>query len=71
MGSNRLFGFNLKTERKKQKISQEELSKRIGVCRSTLSSYERGHIINIPFETVDSICKELNISYDVLFRKCC
>lgn len=68
MSSNKMFGRNLKIERKKRNITQSELSEKIGVSRKTLSSYEKGKIQNISFKTVDLLCNELNLSFDSLFK---
>lgn len=62
-----VFGMNLKKERKRRRLTQQELADRIGVSRQTLSRYEKGHVDNIPFDTIDDICFELNITNDALF----
>ncbi|MEA2019266.1 MAG: helix-turn-helix transcriptional regulator [Campylobacterota bacterium] len=46
------FGNNISLLRKKKKISQELLSKDIGISRATLSSFENGRGVDIGFKKV-------------------
>ena len=70
MSNNRVFGMNLKHMRKKRKMTQDDLSKKVGLSRRTISLYETGTIENISFKTVDILCKELGAEYTELFQNC-
>lgn len=54
------IGFSIRNERLNQGISQETLSKKSGVSRSTLSLLEKGEPVNL--STLVSVCKELGMS---------
>lgn len=59
------FSENLKEYRKKQKLTQEDLAKKIGVARSTLSYYEHGSIEPNIFVLI-TLSKLMNCSIDSL-----
>jgi len=59
------FGEKLKAVRKSKRLTQLELSKRLGVSKGTVSAYEQG--LSYPsIETLVNICDILNISADYL-----
>lgn len=55
--------FKLKKIRKEKKMNQEELAKKIGIARNTLSDYENQKI-EITLEKAYKIAKILNIKID-------
>ncbi len=59
-------GMNIKLERIKQKIKQEELAFKANLSRTTLGSIERGES-SPTVETVKSIADALNIEVHKLF----
>lgn len=56
--------MNIKVERAKRNWTQEELSKRAGVCRLTISNLERGkqNIENLPVKQLSKLAKALGVS---------
>lgn len=58
-----VLGNIIKTERKKQEISQEKLAEEIGISRTYLSDIENNRY-NPSFGVVLSIAKYLNISLE-------
>jgi len=59
------FGERLKELRKRRKISQVNLSTKIGICQEAISSYERG-ITTPSIEVLCKIQKYFNVSADYL-----
>ncbi len=59
-----MIGKILKTMRRENNLTQDELSKKIFIGRSTLSDYEREKT-DINFETIEKIASACN--YEVLF----
>ena len=55
----------LKIARKNCNITQNELAKKIGKGRTTITEYENGKI-DPPGKIILEICKELNVSADWL-----
>lgn len=55
-------------ERKRKHISQEELAKKIGICRASLSYYEREKIIPT-LEILKRISKSLGIPLETFIIK--
>ncbi len=62
------FPYNLKTQRKKAKITQSDLGKIINVSESTISNYENGYR-EPDLATLLSIAKALNTSVDRLLEQ--
>lgn len=58
--------ISLKAARVNANLSQEEAAKRIGVCKSTLQSYERGDTIP-DWDTVDKITKVYKFPASLIF----
>ncbi len=61
------FGNRISILRKKQKISQEILSKDIGISRATLSSFENGRAVDIGLKKVLHIVDYLG--YEITLKK--
>lgn len=57
------FGLAVHIERKRQKITQQELAEKLGMTIRTLSKIENGKD-NPRFDTVAIIVNELRISFD-------
>jgi putative transcriptional regulator len=57
----------LRVERTKKDLTQEELSKKAGVGRVTISNIERKGIKNIPVYTLEKLAKALDLSVAELF----
>ena len=62
---NCLVGANIKREREKAGLTQEEFSERIGLGVKSLSAVERG-VVGISLTTLLRICQVLSISSDIL-----
>ena len=61
------FGRNLKAERNRAGLSQEQLAEKIGVSYGqVVGTIERGET-NPSLTVIVSILKELNLSFDKLF----
>lgn len=63
-----MIGQNLKFLRNKHKLSQQELSEKLSVPRSSLSDYERGHT-QVGIETVIKIADIFDVKIDELLRE--
>lgn len=50
----------IKEERERQKISQEELSKKANVARAVISGLESGRITIVKTDTIEKISDALN-----------
>ena len=59
-----MIGKILKTMRRENNLTQEDISKKTYICRSTLSDYEREKT-DINFENIEKIAEICN--YEVLF----
>ena len=57
------FGANLKTLRKKNKLTLEVLGKTLGVSKSALSDYENGHTLP-SLNICEEICQYLETNLD-------
>lgn len=51
---------NIYNFRKKQNMTMEELGKRIGVSKQTISRYENGEISSIPYDKIILLAEALN-----------
>ena len=58
---------NIAAERARRGISQEELAKRLKVCRKTLWNWE--HKGNIPMNKVEAMAKMFGVSADYLLDR--
>jgi transcriptional regulator with XRE-family HTH domain len=58
----------LRSERKKRKLTQEEMADRLGIARSTYSGYETGKT-EPDFDTLEKIANYLEVSYDYLLGR--
>ena len=56
------IGERIKSVRLQQALTLEDLSKKVGVSRQTLSRYETGIISNIPSDNIEKLAKALNTS---------
>lgn len=62
------FGEILKGLRKKSRMTQDELAKKINVAKSTVSMYERGE--RFPsFDIVQSIADVFHVNIDILYGR--
>ena len=61
------FGQKVRTERIKQKISQEELAERAGVHRTYIGMIERAEK-NITLENIEKIAKALGLKLGSIFK---
>lgn len=61
------MAIKLKVERVKKGWTQEELAKKSGVARVTISNIERKGIKNIPVYTLEKLAKALDITVAELF----
>lgn len=59
------MGHKIKRARKAQRITQTDLSQQIGLSPSFIGQIERGEKA-ASLETLESICKALNVSADYL-----
>lgn len=61
------FGENVREERLKQNLSQEELASRAGVHRTYIGMIERAEK-NITLENIKKISKALNLQIEYMFK---
>lgn len=59
------LGSKVKELRKESKITQEALSKKVGISRNTLSKLENGYIANISIVTLDKVLNALSYELDI------
>lgn len=59
------FGINLRKLRKKNKLTQQQLAKKLNVSESLISRYESNEV-QPPFETLRALAVILNVSMDEL-----
>lgn len=63
----KLLGNRIAAERRRQKMSQEELAELANVHRTYIGTVERGET-NMTIENVQKIANALNISLERLFK---
>lgn len=63
------FGLAVHVERKRQKITQQQLAEKLSSTKRTLSKIEKGKD-NPRLDTVAIIAKELKISLDAILLDC-
>ena len=56
------IGERIKAERKKQKLSADELALRVGKNRATIYRYENGEIENAPYTVLIPIAEALGVT---------
>ena len=61
------FGRNLRAERNRAGLSQDELGEKIGIDGRHISKIERG-IVNTKYTTILAILESLNVSFDELSK---
>lgn len=62
----RLIGERIKEQRKKNKLTQEQLSEKLGISKNHLSAIERG-VYRVQIETLVMIINSLGCTADDLF----
>ena len=62
-----IIGNNIRAERNRLRLSQEELAEKIGINVRNLGQIERGKA-NPKITTVIAIMNELNISFEALYK---
>jgi len=62
------FGEFIRTKRKERGLTQEELAKRVGISRPTLSKLENNLLTEISIITLDKILNELGYELDIKER---
>lgn len=60
MKNNNILGNKIKEVRKELRLTQEQLSKRMGISRSTLRDIETGKYKHINLELIDKLSKATN-----------
>lgn len=63
------LAYNLKRLRQFKGLTQEDLAKKVGLTKYTISNLELGKQENIGLKYLISICRELDISIEELFIK--
>lgn len=61
------MGYKIKEVREKKNMTQEELSKKSGVSRGTISALENGTSRATTTKTLSKIARALDTTVDVLF----
>ena len=56
------IGQNIKRRRRELDMTLEEVAKKVGISRQTLSRYETGVIGNIPSDKIEALAKVLDTS---------
>lgn len=67
MKEKKALGFNLKRFRQFKGLSQEDLAKKVGLTKDTISKVELEKQENIGLKYLSLICRELDISIEELF----
>ena len=63
-----LIGNRIKTQRRKQQLTQEELVRKIDISYATLSKIETGAIKNPSIKTIQKIANGLGLTVDSLIN---
>ena len=69
MKEKKALGFNLKRFRQFKGLSQEDLAKKVGLTKDTISKVELEKQENIGLKYLSLICRELDISIEELFME--
>ena len=67
MGEKENLAQNLKRHRQSRGLTQEELGRKVGLTKDTISKLELAKQENIGFKYLTLICQELDISMEELF----
>ncbi len=67
MREKKALAFNLKRLRQVKGLKQEDLAKKVGLTKDTISKIELGKQENIGLKYLTLICRELDISIEELF----
>ncbi|MEQ8290381.1 MAG: helix-turn-helix transcriptional regulator [Gammaproteobacteria bacterium] len=59
------IGHLVRQERKKKRLSQEQLARRAGLSRKTLSDIENGLRAEIGLQTLLNVFREIDLVFDV------
>ncbi len=59
------LGESIKKLRKEKKLTQEKLSKKVNISRTTLSKLENGYIANISIVTLNEVLNRLGYELDM------
>jgi len=59
------LGEKIKTLRKEKTLSQEELARKSGISRATLSKLENGNLTKISVATLDRVLGVLGFTIDI------
>ena len=59
------LGDKIKTLRAQRGLTQEELAKKVGISRPTLSKLENNYLTDISVVTLDKILSELGYELDI------
>ncbi len=61
------FGKKVRHERRKQRLSQEQLAEKAGLHRTYIGMIERAEK-NITLENINKICKALDLDLSAIFK---
>lgn len=61
------MGEKIRELREEKRMSQEELAKRSGISRQTISSLETGKVDSVTTGTIEAIAKALEVSVSIFF----
>ena len=61
------MGYKLKEWRVRRRMSQDDLARKSGVSRATISGLESGRRIDVKTSTLLKICEALNATVDDVF----
>jgi len=67
MSEKETLAFNLKRLRQFKGLTQEDLAKKIGLTKDTISKIELGKQENVGFKYLTSICRELDVGLEEMF----
>jgi transcriptional regulator with XRE-family HTH domain len=62
------IGSKIKTIRKKQRLTQEDLARKAGIPYATLLKIENNYVINPTIKTIKKIADALGVSLDNLVK---
>lgn len=62
------FGFNIKIERQRRSLTQDDLAEMVGISTKHLTRIENGHVTT-SISVAYKIAKAMNISIDKLCRE--
>lgn len=65
------MGYKIKEIRESKRMTQDELAKKSGISRGTISALENGHEKTSTTKTLEKIAKALDSSIDQIFFTDC